>query len=170
MALVGRLSTLAQQRPARVPALDVALAYLAEALRPGSAAWTRIGAIPVGETQRVDLAEGCFALEQVYQSKARAQGFFESHRRYIDVQAIVVGDEWMEVADLAHAPADTAYLAERDLLKHPDLPEAARLHVRAGEAAIFFPEDVHMPCLHGEAGPRLVRKTVVKVPVPDAGA
>lgn len=169
MALVGSISTLEKQLPP-LPGLAVAFAYLAEVFRPQSPALTRLAAIGVGETRRIDLAGGCFALEQVYRSKARPEGFFESHRRYIDVQAIVAGEEWMELADLALFPTDTPYLAERDFLKHPDLPAATRLHVRAGDAAIFFPEDVHLPCLHGAAGPALVRKTVIKVPVPGAGA
>jgi len=169
MALVGRISTLEKQLPP-LAGLAVAFAYVAEVVRRDSPALARIGAIAEGETRRIELAGGCFALEQVYRSKPRAEGFFESHRRYIDVQVIVTGEEWMELADLTSFPADTLYQAERDLLKHPDLAEATRLHVRAGEAAVFFPEDVHMPCLQGAAGPVLVRKTVVKVPVPGAGA
>ena len=39
------------------------------------------------------------------------------------------------------------------------------LRLRAGEAAIYFPEDAHMSSLQA-AGPQLVRKAVIKVPVP----
>jgi biofilm protein TabA len=41
---------------------------------------------------------------------------------------------------------------------------ASVLRMRAGDVAIFFPADGHMPSLHWRDG-GLVRKTVVKVPV-----
>lgn len=45
-----------------------------------------------------------------------------------------------------------------------DVPEASLLRLRAGEAAVYFPVDAHMPCLLVDK-PAIVRKTVVKVPV-----
>lgn len=142
-----------------------AFAYVAEALRPGSPVQARILAIAPGTSGRVELAGGAFAMEQVYQAKPRPEGFFESHRQYIDVQAIVAGEEAMEVEDIARLTATMDYSEERDLLKYADTPHASRLAMRAGDVALFFPADGHMPSLqlHGRA--QLVHKTVVKVPV-----
>jgi YhcH/YjgK/YiaL family protein len=53
----------------------------------------------------------------------------------------------------------------RDLATYLDAADASQLRLRAGEAAVFFPVDVHMPSLRVGAEPALVRKSVVKVPV-----
>lgn len=141
-----------------------ALAYAAEVLDAGSQAHARLAAVGVGETVRVELSGGAFALEQAYTTKPRAEGFFESHRKYIDVQLIVAGEELMQVEDVARLVVDAPYVAERDLTKYADAAISSHLAMRAGDAAVFFPEDGHMPSLQWR-GPVLVRKSVVKVPV-----
>lgn len=162
MAIFGPFHQVKTQlSPARFAA---ALAYVEEALRTGSAARERIGRIAVGVTERLDLAGGSFALEQVYHPKQRPDGFFESHRNYIDVQVIVEGEELMEVEDISRLAVSQPYLPERDLIKYADTAVASVLRMRAGDVAVFFPEDGHMPSLQWRA-PGLVRKTVVKVPV-----
>lgn len=146
------------------PRFAAALAYVAECLQAGSEAQARIGRIAAGVTERLDLAGGAFALEQAYVPKARAEGFFESHRKYIDVQVIVAGEEQMEVEDVARLVVTEDCTPERDLIKYADTATASILRLRAGDVAFFFPADGHMPSLHWR-GAGLVRKTVVKVPV-----
>lgn len=164
MAVVGTLSVVrAQLAPASHFA--PAFVYLARALAPGSAEHARILAVPAGETLRVELGGGAFALEQAYRSKPRAEGRFESHRAYVDLQAMVAGEELMELADVARLAVQEDFTAERDVLFYCDYAATSVLRVAAGEVAVFFPADGHMPSLAAGA-PALVRKTVVKVPVP----
>ncbi|MDP1578788.1 MAG: YhcH/YjgK/YiaL family protein [Candidatus Didemnitutus sp.] len=164
MAQFGPFASLrAQNNAARFAA---AFDYVAEALRVGSETHTRILAVAEGATERVELADGTFALEQAYLAKPRSEGFFEAHRRYIDVQVIVTGAELMEVEEIDRLTPTTDFVAERDLIKFAtDVPLASRLVMRAGDAALFFPSDGHMPSLHLPGVDRFVRKTVVKVPV-----
>lgn len=164
MALFGSLSTLRAQAP-QTPGFSAAFAYVEDLLRPDSPARARLRGITSGSSQKIELAGGAYAIEQVYATKPRAEGVFESHRKYIDVQVIVEGDEQMEVIDLGHCTLRQAYDAEKDFMLHLDHPAASKLRLGPGEGAIFFPVDVHMPTL--QAGPvaALVRKTVVKVPV-----
>lgn len=163
MAIFGPFPTVKTQL-ATDPRFSVALAYVTEALRTGSAASDRIARVAVGTTGRVDLAGGSFALEQVYAPKPRPEGFFESHRKYIDVQVIVAGEELMEVEDVTRMEVNYAYNPERDLIKYADTAVASLLRMRTGDVAVFFPEDGHMPSLHWRGGGH-VHKTVVKVPV-----
>lgn len=146
------------------PRFAAALAYVDELLRPDSEAGRRVARFEAGANNRVDLAGGAFALEQAYRPKARPEGFFESHRKYIDVQVIVAGEELMEVEDISRLTVAEPYHDERDLIKYADTPMASVLHMRAGDGAVFFPEDGHMPSLRWR-GEGLVRKVVVKVPV-----
>ncbi len=163
MAIFGSFSTVSAQ-VASDARFAAAMAYVAEALKPGSVASQRIAGIASGVTEKIELSGGSFALEQVYQPKLRPDGFFESHRNYIDVQVIVAGEELMEVQEIARLSVSQAYLPERDLIKYADSADAAVLRMRAGDVAVFFPEDGHMPSLRWRAD-GLVRKTVVKVPV-----
>ncbi len=164
MALFGSLSTLRAQC-AGLDYFAPAFAYLDD-LATGGPAAQRLQGLGEGESHRVELADGVFAIEQVYRTKSRTEGRFESHRRYIDVQVVVSGAEVMEVADISRLPADMAYDGERDLIFYRDPAVAAVLPFQAGEGAVFFPVDGHKPSLSPEAGSQLVRKTVVKIPVP----
>src|SRR4051812_41867636 len=98
MAIFGSIATVRAQL-ANAAHFQPAFAYLDSVFAPNSAVRARILAIAAGKTERVELAGGAFALEQAYQTKPRDQGFFESHRAYIDVQVIVSGEELLEVAD-----------------------------------------------------------------------
>lgn len=164
MALFGSLSSVQAQVP-RPEAFAGAFAYLAEVTQSGSTAAARVQALPLGESNRVELADGAFAIEQAYESRVRADGFFESHRKYIDVQVVLAGEEIMEVADIAGAPVRQAYNPDRDVIIYADCAGASALRIAAGQAAVFFPVDVHMPCLRAGRDTVVVRKTVVKVPV-----
>lgn len=163
MAIFGPWAAVNNQL-ARDPRFATALAYVAEAVRAGSPVHARIARITAGQTERVELSGGSFALEQVYEPRLRPDGFFESHRTYADVQVIVEGEELMEVEDVSRLVVNQPYLPERDLIKYADTPVASVLRMRAGDIAVFFPEDGHMPSLRWRAA-GLVRKTVVKVPV-----
>lgn len=163
MAIFGPFSVVQSQTP-RSARFAAAFAYVQEILTDGSAAHRRIGALSAGASEKIELADGVFAIEQVYQTKPRPEGFFESHRKYIDVQVVVAGAELMEVEDISRLTVSQAYDAERDFLKYADTATASRLVVRAGDVAIFYPADGHMPTLQlGRS--ELVRKTVVKVAV-----
>jgi biofilm protein TabA len=164
MALYGSVVTVRAQAP-QTAGFAAAFAYVEELLREGSPADVRIRAIAAGDSGRVELGDGVFAIEQAYETKLRADGFFESHRKYIDVQTVVVGEELMEVADVSRMRVRQPYNAERDLVIYDDNTEASLLRVYPGQAAVFFPSDVHMPTLRIRSAPVLIRKSVVKIPV-----
>jgi len=162
MAVFGSLSAVRAQL-AHDPRFTAAFDYVAQALDGASAVHRRIGGVAVGVTEKVELAGGAFALEQAYLSKPRAETFLESHRKYIDVQAVVAGEEIQEVVDITRMTVDAPYVAERDLIKYLDFRDTSRLSAREGLVAVFFPVDGHISRAADE--PMLVRKTVVKVPV-----
>lgn len=163
MALFGSLATVRAQL-AHAAHFQAAFAYLDDVFKPGSAVHARILAVAAGKTERVELSGGAFALEQAYLTKPRVQGFFESHRAYIDVQVIVSGEEYMEVADIAKLILGEDFTPAKDLIKYQMFGAASVLRVGAGEAAVFFPVDGHMPSLAIQS-PAMLHKTVIKVPV-----
>ena len=76
-----------------------------------------------------------------------ADGRYETHRRYADVQYMVRGEEetaYLSMEDLAPA---TEYDAEKDIqFFHSAGAQPTVVHVSAGMCYVVFPEDGHMPC------------------------
>lgn len=163
MAIFGTLDVVRSQTKGWA-GFDTAFAYLHDLMQPGTEANKRLHSLAAGEVERIDLAGGVFAMEQVYISKPR-YGRYESHRRYIDIQVIIVGDELMEVADINRLTIEEPYVEERDVIMYGDFSDASVLRFHAGDAAVYRPEDGHMPNLRVGAEGALVRKVVVKVPV-----
>jgi biofilm protein TabA len=164
MAVFGSLASV-QRQLAATGDFSVALAYVTDLLREGSPEQRRLRAVSVGDSCKIDLGGGIFVMEQAYETKPRAEGFFESHQKYIDVQVVLEGSEVMEVAEQTRMQVSQPYQAERDLVLYQDTREASLLRMLPGEVALFFPTDAHMPGLRVDANPVVVRKAVVKIPV-----
>jgi YhcH/YjgK/YiaL family protein len=90
-----------------------------------------------------------------------ADGKPEAHNNYIDIQVCPSGSETM-----GWKPRETctdpkgAYNAEKDVIFYNDRPDTY-FDLKAGQFAIFYPEDVHTPMI-GE-GP--IKKLVVKIKI-----
>lgn len=105
-----------------------------------------------------------FALIQEYNTKPRAQGFWEAHRQYLDVQYVVKGLEHMGFANLEQLTA-SAYQADKDFV--PLEGAGSFVLLPAGMFTIFMPQDGHMPGIAVNE-PQPVKKVVVKVAIADA--
>lgn len=108
-----------------------------------------------------------FALPQRYETEPAARRRFEAHRKYIDIQYILSGEEVIEHAPIEWLPEVTeAYSDERDVMFFRDSVACSRTLLRAGDFAIYFPADGHKPCCQSGANPTHVRKIVMKIAVP----
>jgi YhcH/YjgK/YiaL family protein len=123
----------------------------------------RLLATTVGDGQRIELPNGAFAMEQVYEARELAQTRFEAHERYIDWQIILQGREMMAVAPRKGLEVTEAR-EEDDVWFFADPNEFDSRIVQAGEMAVFYPCDAHRPGLAVQPG-EIVFKSVVKIPV-----
>ncbi len=114
------------------------------------------------EKGRYPLAgDALFALVQGYHTKPTSEGFWEAHRRYIDLQFILQGTERIGYAPL-HRMQLESYDEQRDLAVLKG--EGDFLTLTDGCFMLLWPEDAHMPGLQGDqSGP--VRKIVFKIAV-----
>ena len=114
------------------------------------------------EAGRVEIdGERVFALFQSYETKPENDRP-EAHRKYIDIQYLIEGEELIGVAPLASMERVAEAAPERDIWFYEG--ETAKLPLGGGRFAILFPQDAHAPCIAaGECRP--VRKVVVKVAV-----
>jgi YhcH/YjgK/YiaL family protein len=163
MAVFGSLSTVRAQLAA-APAFRRAFDYVQLCLTPGTPEAARLAAVAVDATERIELGGGVFALEQAYVAKPPAQGRWEAHQDHIDVQVVVSGRELMGVIEVTRLAIAEDLRPAKDLMFYAPCAGGSTLKVGAGEVAVFYPADGHMPSL-ADGEPALVRKTVVKVPV-----
>lgn len=109
------------------------------------------------------------------QGRGRDGAKLESHRRYIDIQLTLAGQEeigWLPLADCvarvgrassfasADGNLDVPYDASRDITFYSARPETW-LAMPPGTCAIFYPDDAHAPL----AGRGALVKAVAKVAV-----
>jgi len=124
--------------------------------------------------QTIDLeGKQVYAMYQSYTTESAEGRQYEAHRRYIDVQYVLEGEEVIMAADLDDMASRSEYDEEKDIQWF--MPKAvgdagtgagtaSTIHLKAGQFAVFFPQDAHMPKLSGGT-PGPVKKIVVKVAV-----
>ncbi len=144
--------------------LSVVFKYFNEALDVNSKIHQRIFNLPVGAFEKIDITNNIFALEQVFYTKNREDCFIESHKRYIDFQLVLSGNEQMEYIDIDKLEIKTAYNEEKDLITYKQANNTSKFLLQPGDLAIFFPDDAHMGLPKFEK-PELVYKTVIKLPI-----
>lgn len=132
------------------PRFAAALRWLAD---------TDLEAVAVG---RHDIdGQDVFALVQENRTRPQAEGVWEAHRKYADVQCVVRGPERMGCTDLGDLTVTRPYDEKDDALLATG--SGNFFHVAPGRFAIFLPHDAHMPGVAIDDAPADVRKVVVKV-------
>ncbi len=127
--------------------------------------WLRANADPT--PGRHELAGGAYAMVADYETTPGEGKKFEAHRRFIDIQLLVTGEEIIDVAplELEGIPLATPYDDENDIAFYGDPPRWSSLAMAPGLFAVFYPDDAHRPGNALPSGPKPVRKAVVKIPV-----
>ena len=118
---------------------------------------TDLDAIPSGKHDIE--GDAIFALVQEYQTKPLNECKLESHKKYIDIQYVIRGEEFMGVTT-----KNNQKILEQDEDKDYTFYEGTTSLVRVskGMFTIFFPDDLHQPCVQTESAAE-VKKVVIKV-------
>ena len=168
MAIYGTLDVCAAQVGDR-PHFSTAIDFLKGVLDGSHEAARTIKSLPQGQIERINLAgpdgRDAYALLQHPNTRARADQLAESHREYADVQAVIDGDEILEVMPLDGLEVTKPYNPENDAALYKMPAEGSKLILRPGLAAILFPEDGHAPLQDPKGTPTPSRRIVVKVRV-----
>lgn len=123
----------------------------------------------ITETDLISLESGkyqienddIFAIVQEYDTKDEKDCILEGHHKYIDIQYVIKGVEIMGFTPLTDQISVEENL-EKDYTFYKG--ETSMLRVEEGMFTIFFPEDLHRPCV--KAGDiSKVKKVVVKVKI-----
>ena len=114
--------------------------------------------LPLG---RIDIdGDLIFALVQEYNTVPKEEKTWEGHRKYIDIQYVVSGEEIIGYVNTPELTADGEYSEENDFIALKG--EGNFIKFKAGSFGVFGPEDAHMPGVTSEKV-SAVRKIVVKV-------
>ena len=101
-----------------------------------------------------------FAIVMEYETLPRSEARFESHRKFVDIQYTLEGDEEIDWSPLDGLVADGPL--DQDLqFWLPPAEGWSTLCQSAGRFAVFFPGDAHRPKVRHST--HQVRKVVIKV-------
>ena len=115
------------------------------------------------ETVHMD-GEKLYATRNIFETAPDSETFFESHKRYLDIHAVVAGEERMEIADpkaltvdeTGSKPASDFYALTEKRAEHQTLI------LKPGPFLVAFPDDA--PRCKGQVnGPSHVEKIVFKI-------
>ena len=144
---------------------------LYECVHPGfkaAFAFIREAATDIPDGKYVIDGDNVIAHVMTKETKTRDEISPEYHRKYIDVQFILDGEEGCDLSANVERKHTVPYDAEKDIAFLAEDPETAKLRVAKGYLYIVWPHEPHKPlCSIGKAA-RQVRKIVVKVAVKES--
>jgi len=112
------------------------------------------------------LGDDIFAVVASYKTRCADAALFETHRKYVDVQAVISGTEdigWLSGEGLLTIQP---YDESKDIAfyQHPDAC-FTRINATPGIFVALFPRDAHKPSLMVGNVPEAVKKVVIKINV-----
>ncbi len=137
-----------------IPSLKEILNYL----KTNDIFSSKIGKYPI-------LGESAFLLIQEYLTKPEFEKEWESHRKFIDIQIVLKGQEYMGYSPISCLKIKNDYNPEKDVILYEnDDKNHSCLFIQEKHFCVFFPEDGHKPGYHLKVE-RPVKKAVIKVAV-----
>lgn len=119
-----------------------------------------------------DLAVGTYqvtsrvkAIVSEYETKVKNEVGFEAHRKNIDIQYLLKGEERIACYPVEKLTVTEPYDEEKDAAFYSaEGIKAQELTMGDGYFAVFYPQDAHMPQLCVDK-PMMVKKVVIKVEI-----
>ncbi len=97
---------------------------------------------------------------QEYETRDEADCKVEAHKKYADIQYIFSGEELMGMDQYVGQESLAGYNEEKDVWFFSGYDYTIK--VSTGMFTVFFPQDIHMPCLKSSEKSN-VKKVVIKV-------
>jgi len=105
--------------------------------------------------------EKCFAIVSEYDTKEIEDAKIESHKKYIDLQHVISGEEYIGLVPLDKTTITSPYNEEKDVILYRS--EQVSYYPATNETFfLFFPDEVHQPGIQLQ-GKRRVKKLVIKI-------
>lgn len=103
-----------------------------------------------------------------YTPKQRRHCAYEIHKRFVDVQYLTSGTEYIDIISPQDLTLRAPFDEDKDIaffneLSTPD----CRITLRPNLYCVIFPWEAHMPCIATSDSPTAVEKHVAKIPLED---
>ena len=105
-----------------------------------------------------------YAMVKSYTTEPRESLKFESHKKYIDIQVLIDGEELIDVALEKNLEVAQDYSEEKDAAFYKEPHQYTSVVMKPGRFGVLYPEDVHRPNCSLQ-NDKMARKIVVKVHV-----
>lgn len=102
------------------------------------------------------------AIVSEYETKVENEVGYEAHRKNIDIQYLLKGEERVACLPIDKLKETVPYSEEKDAAFFTSSLQPIEMTLGDGYFAIFFPQDGHMPQLSIDK-PEMVKKVVVKI-------
>jgi biofilm protein TabA len=106
--------------------------------------------------------ENIYYTIQRYTTKPFTEGKLEAHRKYIDIQFLLEGQEILGYTPLKGLAVAEEYNPAKDIAFYETPKELTKVKLEPGLFCVLFPDDAHLPCRQLTA-PEEVQKVVIKV-------
>ena len=98
------------------------------------------------------LCVGCYVVNedfyysvQEYEAFEDGKSLFESHRKYVDIQWIIEGNERLYINDICHLEPAEDYNEERDVIHYKENECPTSVLLTRGSCVVLLPKDAHKP-------------------------
>lgn len=120
---------------------------------------SNLDSLPLG---RNDFGEDVYAVISKYTTKDLEHVYYESHEKYIDLQYIISGEEYIGLTcHTAVLKVISPYNENKDI-EFYDYDGGDLLLAKPDRYFIFFPHDIHKPCIKVDDKSE-VKKIVIKI-------
>lgn len=118
------------------------------------------------ETQigHYEISENAYANIDIYETKFVENCKFEAHKKYIDIQMLLEGEEELDYMPVEGLEISEVYDKNRDVMffensdKKPDI-----LKLKPFKFALIYPHEAHRPQMNAGSTSQKVKKVVVKI-------
>ncbi len=115
---------------------------------------------------RYNITERVYANIEEYSTKSALDACLEGHRKYIDIQFLISGEERIDFINIDGLKVLESYDCVNDIIffKKPKV-ELNRIYLNGRNFAVFYPQDAHAPQIMTLGLQNNVKKVVIKVAV-----
>lgn len=112
-----------------------------------------------------EIDDEAYANIDVYETKEYDICFPEAHKRYIDIQMLLSGEERLDFANISELSIKDDYDEEWDIMFFHNPEKMNTLYLKKGYFALLYPTDAHKPQMKSSENSQTVKKVVVKIAV-----
>src|SRR6056297_396599 len=103
------------------------------------------------ENGKYEINSTDFAIVQEYETRKLEESEYENHRKFVDIQYMVIGEEWIYHSTPINLKKTKEYSDDEDIEFYDRLDNmvnSTKLVMKEKCFSIFWPGDCHMPCIN----------------------